>query len=150
MQGPLSEITMEGARAGLLGKRSFPTRHLHQVVISNTELDPIRHSQAGPILLKTTRSVIPGGLSTRQSGTKTVCGICTALAHSTGQTMHVKYPLVRATPCRTERLPYAGGAVARESVLGQTHSTVHQCLPQERKHRQPSCLPGDLVPRVSV
>ena len=132
-----------------LGKRSFPARHLHHVVISHTELDPIRHSQPGPILLKTTRSVMPNSVSTRQSERRQ-CGICTALAHSTGQTMHVKYPLVRATPCWRERLPYAGGALARQSVLGQTHSAVHQCLPQERKHRQPSCLPDDVVPRVSV
>ena len=145
MQGPLSEMTMERAYAGLLGKRSFPARHLHQFVISNTELDPIRHSQTGPILQKTPRSVIPSGLSAGQSGTKAVWNLhrtCTLnRLHP-----HVDYTLVHATPCRRDRLPYAGGALTRQSVLGQTDSAVHQCLTQERKHRQPSCLPDDLIP----
>ena len=103
MQGPLSEMTMEGAHAGVLGQTKFLcTRHLHHVVSFDAELDPMRQSQPGPILQQTIRSAIRNSVSTRQSGTKTVCGICTALAHSTGQTMHVNYTLVRAPPCRTE------------------------------------------------
>ena len=91
------------------------SRHLHHVVIYNTKLDPIRHSQPGPILQQTTRSVMPNSVSTHQSGTKTVRGICTALKHSTGQTppreLHTS---PRHCLPNRERLPYAGGALTRD------------------------------------